>query len=187
MVVEGLAARALRGVEPQAQQLDEPERLAPGLYLDGGNAAGAPRRREPLEGVRRGHAARQRVHPRRLDEWLDTVHLQVERVRMLAAAREHEIADEAERRLVLERVLRLRREPRPKVRDEPTLAADRPEIEEDRRVEQRLRLGALDPIGELLLPLGVRKAPARVARHDLAAAQRVAAPVKREIHALRER
>ena len=48
------------------------------------------------------------------------------------------------------------------------------EVEEDAAVEQRLRVAAVDPVGEQPRPVRERAAPLRIARHDAALAQRKA-------------
>ena len=58
------------------------------------------------------------------------------------------------------------------------LAEQRAKIEEDRGVEQRLRLRNANPGAELLLPFVQGQAPLRVAGHDVAFAQREPAAIE---------
>jgi len=70
---------------------------------------------------------------------------------------------------------------------EALVAVKHAEVEKDRGVEQGLRVGFADPVGEARLPLVQGQAQLRVARHDVALAQREAAGGEVVVDSLRER
>ena len=129
---------------------------------------------------------------RRVGEDARALRLEVDRPRLGTLAARLHVAEETERRPGFERVLRHhpqeplivardRVQPRPQVVRERGLAPERPEVEEDVRVQQRLRMRVPDPLAEPHPPLGRGEAPPRVARHDVALAQREAAGVERRV------
>ena len=142
----------------------------------GGLAGRAVLGRGPQAGDRgRGMAARfQREQPGQVDDRGDTVCLEVDPASVLAP----QVAREAQRRPAAQGSRGQPAEELPAAggpADHPPqpfldvqVAVDLPEVEEDRRLEQRLLLRPLDPAGELLLPRPQRRPPGRVGGHDVA-------------------
>ena len=108
-----------------------------------------------------------------------------------------EVAQQSERGFALQRVLGEQpqehgvsagrcRQPVAQCRAEREVAVQRAHVEEDRRVQERFCVGRPQPRAERGLPFDERQAPARIARHDLAVAQRESALRERFVHAARE-
>ncbi len=118
-------------------------------------------------------------------------------VPLVPAAVGGEAAETADRRPDLERVQRhvieedgvalgLREHVLEQRVGEALVAVHAPQIEEDGRVQQGRRRRRADPPGELRLPFGDAQAQVRIARHDVALAQREAAGVQRLVDGPRE-
>ena len=106
-------------------------------------------------------------------------------LRPVAGGRRLDVAQQAERWLVEQRVLgevqeeerivlHLVEHPGAQIAGELLLAADAAEVEQHVQFQEFLRIGVVDPVGELLAPDGPRQVPPRVLGHDAALAIRVA-------------
>ena len=147
-------------------------------------------------GIDRAGAAGQRENPRRIDEDTAAELLQVDLVPGNAAGGDH-FAPEIERDLRLQRVGGhqvkkggcpdgQRQQMAAQAFAEIDVAVQRPQIEKDAGIEQRLRFRNADPVNEALLPFALRQAPFRVAGHDAAAAQAESAIGETSIDVLRK-
>ena len=117
---------------------------------------------------------------------------------MLAVAGQDEVAEEAERRLPVVRLLRQMREEPARLRrpghhravqpgEQRVVAVHGTHVEERLGVEQRVRLGLVDPAAEVRSPCGHRNPPPGIARHHVSRAARVAARLEPGDDALRQR
>src|SRR5687767_12026412 len=135
-------------------------------------------------------AGREREDARRVDERSRAQRLEIERVL-------GEVADQSERRTYAQRGLGKRPQEGAvrlglaqhavtQLAGKARLAMDGTEVEEDAGVEQRLGIVVADPVVEHPPPLQAGEAPARVARHDVALAQRKAAGIQASVHLVGE-
>ncbi len=144
---------------------------------------------DPVKGVGHHDRVLEGVEPSEADDRHGGV-LEVEQPGALASGRAAEDpAEQAEGRLEQQGVLREVREEAgrgrqggrgvlPELADQRRLAEDRAQVEEDREVEQLLRLGLGDPLAEELLPGRERVAPSGVLGHHVAPTERVAGGVE---------
>ena len=180
----------------QAQQLDEMEAVGQRRHLLARSARSTHTPGHQAQALHRScsrYTVRQREHPRRIDEGAGAEFLEVDGAGMRRVGIGDEIADLAQRRRHAQGILgqhaqedgvvaRQAQKGQAQTLGKVGLPVQAAKVEEDRGIEQGLRLGNANPGGELLFPLFERQAQRRVAGHDVAGAERKSATVEIGIH-----